>query len=352
MNKWSDHKSATTSLERDISKPANAIERAYCASSAGQVLEIGDNAVRAWRTTLPVLGVGFVALFVLFSSTATQIAQTWWGNDAYNHGLFILPISLFLVWRLRHKLARIAPQPTIWGVGAMAAAAFGWLFGNVAGVLVVEQFSLVFMLQAFILSVVGWRVARAALFPIFFLVFAVPFGEFLIPPLQDFTALFTVRALQLTGIPVFLEGLYIQIPAATFEVAAACSGSRFLITSVTLGALVANQFYHQTWRRVLFIALAILVPIIANGFRAYGLVMIAHLSDLELAVGADHVTFGLIFLSIVIVLLLLAGSLFREKTLPAGATTSPVSALGSVTTKSVRSPARPRPMRRSSKSAG
>jgi EpsI family protein len=41
--------------------------------------------------------------------------------------------------------------------------------------------------------------------------------------------------------------------------------------------------------------------------------MIAHLSGLELAVGADHVTFGLIFLSIVIVLLLLAGSLFREK---------------------------------------
>ena len=64
---------------------------------------------------------------------------------------------------------------------------------------------------------------------------------------------------------------------------------------------------------MLFLALAVLVPIIANGFLAYGLVMIAHLSGLELAVGADHVTFGLVFLSFVMLCLLAVGSLFREK---------------------------------------
>lgn len=316
MNKWGSHSGATSPLPKGDLRAGDTtaeVGRPACASSTEPVLEAVDHSAQTWRSTLVVLAFGLVALIVLFGGTATQIAQVWWGNDAYNHGIFIVPISIFLVWRSRHRLSRISPKPSYLGVAVMAIAAIGWLLGNVAGVLVVEQFSFALMLQAFVLSVVGWKVFRAALFPIFFLVFAIPFGEFLIPPLQDFTASFTVRALQLSGIPVFLEGLYIQIPAATFEVAAACSGSRFLITSVTLGSLVANQFYQQTWRRVLFLTLSILVPIIANGFRAYGLVMIAHLSDLQLAVGADHVTFGLIFLSFVIVLLLLAGSLFREK---------------------------------------
>jgi exosortase A len=266
-----------------------------------------------WKTTLVVLAIGLIAQLTLFNATAASIVLAWWEKDAFNHGFFIIPISLFLMWRARHRLAQISPKPTVWGVGAMASAVFGWLLGKIAGVVFVEQLSFVLMLLALILSVVGWRVFRGALFPLLFLLFAVPFGEFLIPPLQDFTALFTVRALQLSGIPVFLEGLYIQIPAGTFEVAAACAGARFLITSVTLGALVANQFYQQTWRRVLFMTLAVVVPIIANGFRAYGLVMIAHLSGMELAVGADHLTFGLIFLSFVMVCLLAVGATFRER---------------------------------------
>lgn len=299
MNKWSSHSGATTPFRKRAFRGANT------------TLAV-DRSAQAWKSTLLVLAIGLIGLLSLFNGTAAGIVQAWWDKDAYGHSFFIVPITIFLIWRLRHRLGRITPRPTVWGVGAIAIAAFGWLLGNVAGVLVVEQMALALMVQALILSVVGWRVFRAALFPIFFLLFAVPFGDFLIPPLQDFTALFTVRALQLSGIPVFLDGLFIQIPAATFEVAAACAGARFLITSVTLGSLVANQFYQQTWRRVLFLTLSVLVPIIANGFRAYGLVMIAHLSGLELAVGADHLTFGLIFLGLVIVLLLLAGSLFRE----------------------------------------
>ncbi len=73
-------------------------------------------------------------------------------------------------------------------------------------------------------------------------------------------------------------------------------------------------------------ALSVVVPIVANGFRAYGLVMTAHLSNFELAVGADHITFGLIFLSIVILVLLAIGSTFRE-TWPVGPSTQETGAI-------------------------
>ena len=268
---------------------------------------------RLWPTTLALLAVGVAAHLTLFSGTAEMILLNWWENGTYNHGFLIIPISIYLVWRRRNVLKHMTPKPCLWGLGFVAAAAFGWLLGNVAGVLVIEQLALILMLQAFILTVVGWRVFRAALFPIFYLIFAAPFGSFLVPPLQDFTAQFAVYALRLTGLPVYLEGLFIYIPTGSFKVAEACSGVRFLITTIALGALAANLFYKQAWRRTLLMVLSVIVPIIANGFRAFGLVMIAHLSGFELAVGADHITFGLIFLSIVLFVLLAFGSTFRER---------------------------------------
>ena len=286
----------------------------------GRAVRSDGRPSRLWPATLVVITIGSMAHLVLFSGTAAMILQAWWEKDAHNYGFLIVPVSIYLLWRRRHVLARMAPEPTLWGLGIVAVAAFVWLLGNVAGVLVVEQFAFVLMLQAFLLGVVGWRVFRAALFPILYLLFAVPVGSFLTPPLQDLTAQFTVQALQLTGVPVYLDGLYIYIPSGTFKVAEACAGVRFLTTTVALGALVANLFYRQAWRRTVFMALAVAVPIVANGFRAYGLVMIAHLSDFQLAIGADHITFGFIFLSIVILVLLALGSTFRE-TWPVGPST-------------------------------
>jgi exosortase len=67
----------------------------------------------------------------------------------------------------------------------------------------------------------------------------------------------------------------------------ACSGVRYLISSVTLGCLYAYLTYQSTKKRLLFIAVSIVVPIIANGLRAYMIVMIGHLSGMELATGGD-----------------------------------------------------------------
>ena len=78
---------------------------------------------------------------------------------------------------------------------------------------------------------------RRILFPLAYLLFAVPLGDFLVGPLQDVTAVFTVWALQLTGIPVYLEGRFFYIPTGAFEVAEACSGIRYLIASLALGRI-------------------------------------------------------------------------------------------------------------------
>jgi exosortase A len=267
----------------------------------------------AWRRSAACLAVGIAAVIAVYFETAARMIAVWWYSPTFNHAFLIAPICGYLVWIRREALAKIRPVPTLWGVVLAAGCAFGWLLGEIASVNFVQQLALVGLIQAVVIGVVGLRAAWAMAFPLFYLFFTVPAGDFLIAPLQDFTAQFVVVCLRLIGIPVFLDGTFLAIPTGNFEVAEACAGVRFLIATVALGFLYANLTYHQIWRRIAFVALSVVVPIIANGFRAFGIVAIAYATDHTVAVGVDHIVYGWIFFALVTVLLLGLGLTFRER---------------------------------------
>src|SRR5690606_17241976 len=187
-----------------------------------------------------------------------------------------------------------------------------WIVGHIAGVASIEQLAAVAMIPATLAALVGMRIVAALAFPLAFLFFAVPIGEFLTPMLMDYTADATVLALQWTGIPVYREGLFFTVPSGRWSVVEACSGLRYLIASLALGVLYAYLQFRTLKYRLMFIALAAIVPIIANWIRAYLIVMIGHLSDMRLAVGADHLIYGWVFFGIVMGLLFWVGSRMRE----------------------------------------
>jgi exosortase A len=189
---------------------------------------------------------------------------------------------------------------------------FGWLLAALAHVLVFQQYLLVAMIPVAVWTVLGNRTAWAIAFPLAYLLLAVPFGEVFLPTLITFTADFTVAALQLTGIPVYREGTFFTLPSGNWSVVEACSGLRYLIASFTLGTLYAYLTYHSLKRRLAFIAISLVVPIIANGLRAYMIVMMGHLSGMRLAVGADHLIYGWFFFGLVMLLLFWIGSFWRE----------------------------------------
>ena len=279
-----------------------------CATSAE-----AESALKSqWRWSLGAILVAWIGLILLFLETGLSMVETWQSSTLFGHCFLIPPVSFYLVWTRRKRLAGLAPTVARAGFPLLFLLAFGWLVGNVSGTQAVQQLALVSMLVATVITILGWRIAWRIAFPLFFLFFTIPFGEFAIAPLQDVTAVFVVYMLQLVGIPVYLDGLFIHIPSGSFEVAEACAGVRFLISTIALGFIGANQMYRSTKRRLAFIALSFIIPVIANGFRAFGIVMLAHLSDFTVAVGADHLTYGFIFLSFVTVLLLAVGFSFRE----------------------------------------
>jgi exosortase A len=232
---------------------------------------------------------------------------------AWRHGFLIVPAVGYLLWRRMPGLAETSVQPSPRALPLFAALVLCWLLGYLTGVLLVQQVALVMMLQSAFLVLWGREATRLVAFPLFYLFFAVPVGSFLVPPLQDFTARFVVQFLAWTGIPVYSDGWIIQIPAGNFYVAEACAGVRFLISSTALGFLGAYLFYRQFWRRALFVGLSVLIPVIANGFRAYGIVMLGHVAGMEAAAGTDHVVYGFVFLTLVMACLLGLGITFRER---------------------------------------
>jgi exosortase A len=272
---------------------------------------------RAWRLALPIMAAAVFAILAIYADTAKSIAAIWRSSDTFAHGYLIVPIALILVWMKRREVAALTPRPDVLGFLLLAGAGFTWLAAEAAQVQVLMQYALVAMVPAAVLALAGRRVAWALAFPLAFLLLAVPFGEAFLPRLMEWTADFTVAALRITGIPVYREGTFFAIPSGHWAVAEACSGLRYLIASITMGALYAYLTYRSWWKRALFLALSIVVPIGANFLRAYMIVMIGHLSSMKLAVGVDHFIYGWLFFGVVIGLLFWLGSFWRDPAAPA-----------------------------------
>ena len=265
-----------------------------------------------WRVPLLVVTFGIVGLLLAFYSTAEAMVDIWSRSGTFAHGYLIVPISLWLIWRKRADVAALYPAPELKALLLLGGFGLGWLVARVAGVGVAEQLALVSMVIALVWCVLGTTLVRALAFPLFFLYFAVPMGEELVPPLRNFTADFTVKLVELTGIPIYREGTFFELPSGNWSVVEGCSGVRYLIASVTLGTLYAYLTYTSLSRRLIFILASFAVPVIANGLRAFMIVMIGHFSEMKYAVGVDHLIYGWVFFGIVIGLMFFVGSYWRQ----------------------------------------
>ena len=77
--------------------------------------------------------------------------------------------------------------------------------------------------------------------------------------------------------------------------AEACSGVSFFIASFVIGSLYAYLNLVSAKRRLAFVAISLIFPILANIVRVYGIILIAYWTDMEHAAGADHLIYGWFF---------------------------------------------------------
>ncbi len=302
----------------------------------------------AWRVHLSLLALASAAILLLFRRDVADLLTLWWTSTTYGHCLFILPVVGWLVWTRRRELAALRPAAWWPGLALVAAGGAGWLMGEAAGVAAARHFGVLITLEGAVVTILGPHVGRALLFPLAYAFFAIPFGEWLEPPLQQVTVRIVMPLLHLAGVPAAADGVLIHAGPYYFEVAEACSGSKFVLSMLAFAALVANTCFRSRRRRAIFLAVSLVLPVLANGVRAFGTIYAAQLVGLQAATGFDHIVYGWLFFALVMAVVMAVGwrwfdrapddPAFDPATLPAPSTrviTAPVAALLVIATTAI-----------------
>lgn len=245
------------------------------------------------------LAVVFLVIGILYFSSARDLYATWTGSVSYNHCLLVFPVTIWFLWRLRGEIHAAPFEPWPFALNFVFAASLVWLAGALGDLKSLRDLALVLFVPSILSCLLGKRFFSAALFPLAFTIFAWPFGEIFVPIMMDWTADFTIAALRATSVPVFREGNNFVIPTGEWSVVEECSGIRYLMASLSAGAFYAYLNFRSSARRAVFIGIALVVPIVANWFRAYFTVLLGHLSDNTIAVGFDHLVYGWVFFGFV-----------------------------------------------------
>jgi EpsI family protein len=202
----------------------------------------------------------------------SQLVSFWRNSYVYSYGFLIPFISLYLVWLNRKKLNFIQPVPNcLLGLSLILGGLSLYILGNRSGVFVIESLSIIFTISGVVLSIFGKRVFLVLLFPIAYLLFMIPIWDYLTEklqfPFQVFTAYSASQLLNLVGLPVFRDSVFLELPNITLEVATVCSGINNLIAVLAI-ALPLAYISLKSWpRRIILVSGGIVIAALSNGLR-------------------------------------------------------------------------------------
>lgn len=239
-------------------------------------------------------------------------------NSEDGHGNLILPVVLILFWWKRKELLAI-PQ-RIWSPGLLIVG-FALLV-HVFGFLVQQpRISIVGMFLG-IYGLIGltWGPVwlKKTFFPMMLFVFCMPVGGFvetLTFPLRLFATSITYGITHgVFGLTVIKKGTQLLDAkgAYSYDVAAACSGIRSLISLLALTTIYAMITFKKTWKRLFVISLAVPLAVASNVLRLTSIVAGAEAFGQKTG-NFIHEWSGFLTYAVAIGALLLVGSWLGEK---------------------------------------
>lgn len=248
--------------------------------------------IQRWPSSLLAIALAFALLASSYPELFQQTLTLWWSDDGQSQNLLIVPIVLFLLYRQRGELSRLPPR-----------ASWPWLLLVLPAVLLLQLAQMIYLqsiaITALLLlppliagAVLGSDVARKAWFPLCYLLLASPLWDYLTPLLQWLAIKASVPLLQLTGLPVFPDGRFIDIPAGQFEIEDGCSGMRYLKAALAISLLYAHLFAEKPRQKVIAVALLVGFSILGNWARIVSVILIGQYTDMQHPLIHDHATFG------------------------------------------------------------
>ena len=224
----------------------------------------------AWVSAALLLVFG-LPLWELFSFAA--------GDDLHSYIVLMPFVSLYLAWLERSTLpAESKPA----GKVALFFIAFGvaCLIGRFSQSHLVMVDGLAWLTLAFVFFLIGTGLVllggawmRKLAFPFGLLIFMVPFPE----AMRDGIELFLQRGsadvadwmFQLSGLPVFRQGMHFQLPGMNLQVAPECSGIHSTIVLFITSLVAGQQLLRGPWQRATLALFVIPLALVRNAFRIF-----------------------------------------------------------------------------------
>jgi EpsI family protein len=241
---------------------------------------------------------------------------TWSVQDVYSYGYLVPVAAVLWIWHDRDRFVHLPVKPALpGGLVVVSAGGLMLVFGSVGGSSILQELAVVVIIPGLMLMLFGTQYLRFLALPLSYLILMVPFLDGLVAslhePLQLFAATTAVKLLHLVNVPVFQSGKLIELPNATLEVANACSGVRFLISTVVLSIPLAFISQKGWLPRVLLVLFAIALSIGANPIRVTLVALWAYYGDGDIH-GPLHIFQGYVVYLFIMGLLFLMAWFLRK----------------------------------------
>ncbi len=254
---------------------------------------------------------------LIYHSAILQLYRSWFDNPYYDHGFLIPLISFYLLWRNRKKLKDIEIASSSYGLVVSFFGIFLFLINEYFSIdLFLSSSSMIIFLMGGVLFTFGKEYLRALLLPILFLLSMVPIPypliNFLIGHLQLASAKIGELILRVIGVPVYREGVYLNLTLITVEVDGSCSAVRSLIALSSLSVVVAYLMAHSLKKRAIIVASSLPLAVLANGFRIVFLIFLFFWQGEPALNGVFHPISGKVFFLAALSVLVLEASVLKR----------------------------------------
>ena len=239
--------------------------------------------------------------------------REWMSNEYYSHGILIVPVSLYLVWRRFSNQTQVntevASEPTqdslsgsMMGILLLVASLVLYLYWFNDKAYYLAAFAAIGMVTGLVWVLGGPRWLMHFAFPIGYLLLMVPlpFIERATLPLALFTGVCSVALVKLFGMELTVIGNAVKLPNADLLIGAQCSGINSMMALIALLTLAAYVLKGPLWGRLALVLSAVPLAVIGNILRVSNLLVVARYWGADAAFVFYHDYSGIVFFVLVV----------------------------------------------------
>jgi exosortase len=239
-----------------------------------------------WTLTIVLYAPIFIALY-----------RTRWDTVDYTHAYFILPLSLWLVWRKRLRIREIIDTNNQYynntlNFFLLLIGIVMHIFGLRQGYVFFQIISIIPFLYGLTGYLYGSQMAKELSFPILYLLLLVPppfaILDSITLPMRHGISVATELILRIFDYPVTRSGLELTIGYNTIFMGAPCSGFRSLITMFSLVIVYVYILNGSLWKKLTLAACIIPMSLLGNLIRVITLCLITFYFGEEVGQGFFH----------------------------------------------------------------